>query len=261
MSSIFGFKNTTFVKNNLILNRITSISLVDTTVQSRLFSYKTAIEAWSDKPFFGWGLGNYKPAFLHHFIPDIFNNNSDDVTFDKTHNMLLEILVTTGIVGLLVYLYFFYIIFCSLREKIRGNEMNPTIGMILGFGFLGYCISNLFLFDVFESLFMATIFIAIFTPHKKLKLDKSGYILPHQSQLITNAFCALLFISMIFIIYIGIFLPYKTGHAFSQAKKFLVNENTENSFFCLQTGVTRETLSSRDGISDFLKLYIVYKKD
>jgi len=112
VGTLFGLKDTSFVKHNLALSRLTSISVSDTTAQSRLFSYRTSLKAWPQKPIFGWGLENYKPAFLHNFIPDMVNNNPDDITFDKTHNMPLEILVTTGIVGFIAYLYFSMLLFC-----------------------------------------------------------------------------------------------------------------------------------------------------
>ncbi len=253
---LFILKNTAFVKNNLAFSRLTSISAKDTTIRSRLFSYKTALKAWPEKPIFGWGLENYKPAFLHNFIPEMYNNNPSDVSFDKAHNMPLEILTTTGIFGLTVYLYFFYIATRSLKEKVDKDEITPIVAMILGFGFLGYFVSNFFLFDVFESLFMMTIFLALFTPSGKLTIDKSNYIPSKYYPFITNIGRFLLLILIMPVIYLWIFLPYETGCNFAQAKKFCLNGNIVNAYAYLQAGLARETLSSRDGISDFLKQYI-----
>jgi len=118
ISSLFALQNTNFVKNNIGLSRLVSIVnfKTDLTAQSRIWSYKTAINAWKEKPIFGWGLENYKWGFLKHFIPDMVNNNPNDITFDRVHNMPLEILATTGIVGFVAYTYF-SILFLLLSKK------------------------------------------------------------------------------------------------------------------------------------------------
>jgi len=256
VGTLFTLKNTNFVKHNLALSRLTSISASDTTAQSRLFSYRTALKAWPQKPIFGWGLENYKPAFLHNFIPDMVNNNPDDVTFDKTHNMPLEILTTTGIVGFIAYIYFFYIAFRSLAEKIMQGEISKTVAIILGAGLLGYFVSNLFLFDVFESLFMMAIFLALFTPLDKLILKEPNHNSVKPLQPIIIPLSLILIATTIGIIYTGVFLPYKTSYDFAHAKKSLTSGDANQAYIYLSSATSQETLSSRDSIADFLKPYI-----
>lgn len=54
-----------------------------------------------EKPWFGWGVANVDYAFEANFWPITFLN---DVYVDKAHSHLLEVLVTTGIVGEMAYI-------------------------------------------------------------------------------------------------------------------------------------------------------------
>lgn len=55
-----------------------------------------------EKPLFGWGWANFDHAFDSTIWPLKFN---EDVYVDKAHSLLVEILVTTGIIGLTIYLF------------------------------------------------------------------------------------------------------------------------------------------------------------
>jgi len=56
---------------------------------------------WQKRPIFGWGWANYDYAFKSIDWP--FKLDAD-VYVDKAHSSLLEVLVTTGVVGVIVYL-------------------------------------------------------------------------------------------------------------------------------------------------------------
>lgn len=66
--------------------------------RERIFT--KGILAFSKRPIFGWGWANFDYAFKSVKWPIMFNQ---DVYVDKAHSNLLEILVTTGIVGFLIY--------------------------------------------------------------------------------------------------------------------------------------------------------------
>lgn len=57
--------------------------------------------AWQKRPVFGWGWANFDQAFQSVNWPEKYNT---DIYVDKAHSGLLEVLVTTGIVGLGFYL-------------------------------------------------------------------------------------------------------------------------------------------------------------
>ncbi len=55
----------------------------------------------SDRPILGWGWTNVDYAFEAHDWPIKINS---DVYLDKAHSSILEVLVTTGVIGLAIYL-------------------------------------------------------------------------------------------------------------------------------------------------------------
>lgn len=68
------------------------------------------------RPVFGWGWANVDYAIQSNVWPIKIN---DDVYIDKAHSGLLEILATTGIPGLSIYLYFLYVFFKELIGKYK----------------------------------------------------------------------------------------------------------------------------------------------
>lgn len=60
------------------------------------------ILAWSQRPVFGWGWANFGQAWKAIDWPEKYNA---DIYVDKAHSTLLEILVTTGLIGLIGYVW------------------------------------------------------------------------------------------------------------------------------------------------------------
>ena len=71
------------------------------TFESRERILMRGINAFMQKPLFGWGWANFDHAFRAVEWPIRYNH---DVYIDKAHGIFLELLVTTGIFGLLAYL-------------------------------------------------------------------------------------------------------------------------------------------------------------
>jgi len=255
--TLFSLKKTNFVKNNLALSRLTSISVADITAQSRLSSYKVSLKAVPAQPIFGWGLENYRQVFQRNFIPQMVNNPGG-FNFDKTHNMPLEILVTTGIIGAVAYISFFCIVFVSLHTKISSKEISPIVGTVLAGGLTGYLIANLFFFDVFESLFMLTIYLALVTPYTPI-LDKSNLC---KSSLRRNSLIILIGTSIfsVSILYKCVLQPYITSYNFYQADYALSVKQYDKACSYLQKSLSKETFVTRDILMYFENDYFASKE-
>lgn len=81
----------------------------------REISWGISWQAFKEKPFLGWGPENYLYAFSRHFIPEYAKHTSR--WFDKAHNQYFEALVTTGVFGLLSYLFLFAFTLWNLYQK------------------------------------------------------------------------------------------------------------------------------------------------
>src|SRR5260221_13091548 len=107
--------------------------------------------------FFGSGYGNYADVFTR-FKQASFNNNPTlwFVPFSQSSSFLLELLATTGIVGLLSFLF---ILFRALIRagKARKNPIYISIVMVaLGLCILPFSFQGITFFFLLLSLFQAT---------------------------------------------------------------------------------------------------------
>lgn len=150
---IFGalaLHNTALVKNSPYLLRITDLSIKTFTVQTRLWTWTSGLQGWAESPktiLIGWGPENFNIPFSRHFDPRHFTGPGAETFFDRAHNTFVEMLVTMGVLGLLVYGALFFVIFRALKHLIRRSGDDR----ILGIGFtamtVAYLIHNSFIFD------------------------------------------------------------------------------------------------------------------
>lgn len=90
--------------------------LKNQSIPTRIMLYKTASQIIKGKPIFGYGPGNFVVGTYTYFNK-IKNNNTvykltNNARYgDKVHNEYLEILVEQGIIGLIVFLAFLYLLF------------------------------------------------------------------------------------------------------------------------------------------------------
>ena len=145
----FTFKNTSFVQDSSYLRRVTDFSLSNYTVQTRFWAWQAGLKGWSEGPktiLVGWGPENFNVPFSKYFNPKFFNGPGSETLFDRAHNMFVETLVTTGLIGLLAYLSIFVVIFRSLwKLKDKSEYRIPAIGFIAMT--VAYIIHNAFIFD------------------------------------------------------------------------------------------------------------------
>lgn len=143
-----------FVKNSGYLNRITDLSLNSPTVQTRFWAWEAGLKGWIESPktiLLGWGPENFNIPFSKHFNPKFFAGPGAETLFDRAHNMFVEILVTMGIVGLMIYLNIFVELFKSLR-KLSANKEFAIYGAGLISVTVAYIIHNSFIFDTSANL-------------------------------------------------------------------------------------------------------------
>lgn len=82
--------------------------------ESRIRIYRNVFLGSLKKPYFGYGWTNTDYAFESVSWPLKFNN---DIYVDKAHMLFLEILATTGILGLITYITFLILVFKKLIKK------------------------------------------------------------------------------------------------------------------------------------------------
>lgn len=205
-ASTFTFlRGTDFVKNNSYLYRYSDFSLKTYTVQTRFWAWQAGLDGWNDSfktTVLGWGPENFNYPFSVHFNPKFYKGPGAETLFDRGHNMFVEVLVTTGIIGLITYILIFAFSFVDLRKLRKKSEdnfmvsqlnqpvvsqLNHNENIILSIGLtaalVGYIIHNLFIFDTTANLIMFFLVLGFINylslesrlklaPDKKLEIQK-----------------------------------------------------------------------------------------
>lgn len=135
-------KNTDFVKNSPVLERFASISLTETTTQSRFLIWNMSWQGFKEHPVLGWGPENYSIVFSKYYDPAMWRQ---EPWFDRSHNVFFDWLIDAGLLGLFAYLsIFIFAIYYLWREKSKFGQT----GSYLLIGLLsGYFFHNIFVFD------------------------------------------------------------------------------------------------------------------
>lgn len=149
LTTLFGLtRSAQFWQSVPGLNRIATSSVAGGTIASR-----TKLTELSLKGFFadknaktlllGWGSDNYIYFFQKNYDPSIYQYEQSMA--DRSHNKLVDVLVMSGILGLIAYLAIWFFLFkyaLSLMKK------NLSVGLATMFFLSAYFINNLFAFDV-----------------------------------------------------------------------------------------------------------------
>ena len=183
---LFLARDNAFIKNNSTLSRLTSFSLSDITIQSRLLLWQESWRAWQSRPILGFGPENFSIAANKYF--DARLAKYEAYSFDRAHNFIFDHGVETGWLGLLSYLMMigaagwalvlFVIpaphqvwdklqrkseIYSSLSVKGGGEGFSSKPESLLIFLSLlvAYFVQNFFIFDSFVSYLMLFFTLAI----------------------------------------------------------------------------------------------------
>ena len=95
----------------------------DTSTIQRLSFYQKSISLYNEKPLYGHGLGSWKYKSLEN---DISDNNKILVPY-YTHNDFLQTLMETGLMGLIIYLIFFFLLIRNILTFRTNKTFTPMI--------------------------------------------------------------------------------------------------------------------------------------
>ena len=85
-----------FVPGSVVQN-----AYIESSTAARIIVWESGFEAFRERPVFGWGPENFNDGFERHFDNRLFlAENFGEVWFDRAHNVIVDTLVTTGVVGM-----------------------------------------------------------------------------------------------------------------------------------------------------------------
>ena len=144
-------RHSPWVQSHPTLLRYTSITFTDITVGNRILVWKAGAHAILDRPLFGWGVENFKNALDFHFPGEIYRwLTGSELWFDRAHNLLVDVGVTTGLIGLATYLALHGLIIIFLIRLWFRTKSSVNSIMIVAL-LLAYLFQGLFTFDTINT--------------------------------------------------------------------------------------------------------------
>ena len=143
-------------------------------MKPRFAVWEAGYDAFKEKPLLGWGPENFNTAFLKYFKPCMFLSGEcgGEIWFDRAHNIVLDTLATTGLIGFFSYLAVFGVAIGGLlrilpRMADKRNVLLPvgTIALLLA-----YFGQNFLVFDMINTylmFFLSLSFAAFLVQEKK----------------------------------------------------------------------------------------------
>lgn len=108
---------------------------VDASSGARLVVWESGMEGFMERPLLGWGPENFMYAFEQNFDNRLYlDEYLGEVWFDRAHNVFVDTLVTTGVVGLLSFaLLLVAFVFVVIRAHRKGRllEIETVLLLIL----------------------------------------------------------------------------------------------------------------------------------
>lgn len=229
VTAFFTFKDTSFVKSSIALNRLATIKIFnpsaainaladpkvnykqlldifgETTIVSRMLNAKISYDGWSESSktmLIGYGQDNYPKVFAKHFDPRMY---AQETWFDRSHNVFFDWMVAAGALGLITYLalYFspFYMMWFSKgKANMTLLERSALTGLLVA-----YFIHNVFVFDNLTSyilFFFVLAYVASRTRAVEKDLASEGKAKAHVSSNIFYGYTAAGLIALGAIVYI-----------------------------------------------------------
>ena len=113
---------------------------------SRLILWSLALEAWQKAPLFGYGLESFTRLYDTYYDPSFARAIPEFEFYDRAHNVFLEFLIASGLLGLLAYLAVFASAGRMLQKSWR--RIRATTSLILASLLLAYLTHSMFVFDI-----------------------------------------------------------------------------------------------------------------
>jgi len=139
VGSFYLARDSSFIQNNHVLQRISSISLNDG--QTRLTIWRMASKGVLERPLTGWGQEGFNYVFNKYYDPSLYEQEQ---WFDRAHNAFIDWLSAGGIPAFLLYLSLFGSAFLLLWKS---SQLSRSERIALTAALVGYAVHNLFVFD------------------------------------------------------------------------------------------------------------------
>lgn len=241
---------TLILEPNFITGKIKTI-LETPTLKARFILWQISWQAWKERFFLGWGLGNFEFSFFKYFDPKLaLTQYGTETRFDRAHNIIFDITVTSGVLGLLSYLSIiflaFFILFKTLKSSCTQKEIIFSFGLIIFL--ISYLAQNLFVFDSINTFILFFLILACinFLFENKISLKIKREIIEDNQSTFFNAILIVITIFSLFWLNIP---PAKASFYFKKSLSLPIKE--ANYFFKKATETS--AVDKKEALIDYAK--------
>ncbi len=228
-----------FIQNNPTLGRLARISLSDTTTASRITIWGLALDGFKEHPIIGWGNENFNLLYNKYYEPKLITSEQ---WFDRSHNILVDWLVTTGVIGLGLYLSLYCIAGFYLfrrNSKFTVKEKAVIAGLLVA-----YLVQNLFVFDNISGIMLfAAILAYVYVRNSYGALPTKHEVNPQM----LNLAAVVTLLALLFSIYYVNVKPIRVAFALNQGTILSVNRKHQEALDTYKKVFAMNTFGSREG--------------
>jgi len=116
-------------------------------------TWQASWKGWSENPktfLIGYGPENYYYVFNKYFPTKIYRDNGSQIWFDRSHNIIFDVGVTTGIIGLASYMAIIGLAVWGLWLVCRKTQSISQSFLLVGL-IIAYFAQNFFVFDTLNT--------------------------------------------------------------------------------------------------------------
>ncbi|MFZ4631977.1 MAG: oligosaccharide repeat unit polymerase [Patescibacteria group bacterium] len=148
---------------------------------ARINYYSAAVEAIGLSPVFGYGLENSEQVFIKYYRSDWGIYAKVGTSTDRAHNLILDILMTVGFYGLILFGLLYYYLFRLAKENIK-EKKSPYLSIAILFGAFAYLISLMFNFSLVAGEIYFWLFLALLLVINLSSENKDIVALSHEER-------------------------------------------------------------------------------
>lgn len=205
-------------------------------IQTRLICWSVSLRAWTEHAVFGWGPENFYIGFNKYFDPEylVWTTNGGlhyEAALNFPHNKLIEVLLLTGILGLLAYLSIFA---TAIYQLIKNRFKNSKFEFVVIAGLLSaYFVQNLFLFDYVLSFLMFIFSLAYIYIHYSAEKEIENQVKEKITAWKIIAGIIVCF-ALCFVLYIGNLKPLMASFYSNDAYQYEKKQNVHGFYDSIQ---------------------------
>lgn len=156
----------------------------DMAARARFLTWNESIQAFSERPLLGWGPESFDLLHQRLFDPLLYvDAYGGELWFDRAHNIVIDTMVSTGMLGLLMYALIFAAFFLVVFRLRKLGRVSDAESAILGGLMFAYLLQAMTVFDMTVS-YVAFFFILMYVASKLPRRDKASLAACEEKEII-----------------------------------------------------------------------------